>query len=179
MKPSILKKCAHCGTEFTTTNQRRIYCSKRCNDREYYDRHYKYHAHAKKVCLFCGKEYTPNSSHQKYCNADCAKQAGHQKIKDWHSEHADLVRIRNRAYNRDYRARRGTRYVRKPLQEIVCKECGQVFMQTYPLQKYCSEKCGRTYHHRAEKQRKQNYDLTLPETITQEKIDAYLKMLFG
>ena len=179
MKRTIEKKCAHCGEEFKATNPLQIYCCPRCNNRACYDRNYKKHGRTKKTCLVCGKQYVPNSNQQKYCGADCAKIAHRNQIQAWKEANAALVRVRSIKYSRDYRARRGNRYARKPLKQITCPQCGQVFMQSYPTQKYCSETCCRAYHHRAENRTKRKDNLAWLQTATQKQMDAFLKKLFG
>ena len=179
MKRSIQRKCAHCGKDFTATNPLRIYCSKRCNDRATYARNHECHGRAKKICLVCGKEYTPHSNQQKYCGADCAKQAQKNQTLSWRTANAELVHSRTIKYNRDYRARRGKRYARKPLQEIACRQCGEVFMQIDPKQKYCSVKCQRAWHHRPENRTKPKDKLAWLETATRGQMEEFLKKLFG
>lgn len=64
------KICPMCGTEFTTTRSRKIYCNVECQRaslKSTYD--YTPKAYEKRYCINCGKEL--DGKHSKYCSTEC------------------------------------------------------------------------------------------------------------
>lgn len=57
----MLIVCKGCGKEFTSSNNKKRYCSKECSGRAY----------PKKVCKECGKEFTPEAHNQLFCTKEC------------------------------------------------------------------------------------------------------------
>ena len=73
----MVKQCSFCGKDFEPTNNKQIYCDRKC----YWEGHAKEARRKlrkvyKRKCKFCGTEYETTDRRKIYCSNEC-------KIK-WH-----------------------------------------------------------------------------------------------
>jgi 5-methylcytosine-specific restriction endonuclease McrA len=71
--------CPTCGTVFTPSSARHVFCSKKCSqEKSRIDSHDKYHQRAvardrgERTCAECGSTFTPSTWNQIYCSAACS-----------------------------------------------------------------------------------------------------------
>lgn len=112
-----LRICPVCGKEFTTSNERRIYCCRNCIAAAYRDRNRVKH---EKICPICGKEFVARRSIDVYCSRECYEES---KV----------------IYRR-------THSVLKEQPEKICPICGQKFVGKSSRKIFCSRGCkGKAY----------------------------------
>lgn len=71
----VIKQCASCGIDFSTTNNRQRYCAPDCS------RDAQLVEHEPKTCKGCSRTFTPGVNFQVYCTPACRAQSrkrGHQ-----------------------------------------------------------------------------------------------------
>ena len=119
-KPTLT--CQFCGTEFTTYQKTRKYCSPQCNQKAhrqaYYDRHQQ-----DKTCPDCGKQFTTWRKDQVYCSPQCGPHGRHHQLEAVGTRH--------------------TPYIPRAKQPRVCLVCIEMYTPRLPTQKFCSEACRR------------------------------------
>lgn len=70
----MIKKCAFCGEEFETTNEKKLYCSNECryknklerDKKKYYEEKAK-NPLPKRICAVCGESFVPNRIDRVIC----------------------------------------------------------------------------------------------------------------
>lgn len=75
-KEVLHKVCPCCGTDFDTTDPRKIFCSIQCKNRE---KQRELHRRNKTVltitCAICGKQFTSTDGRRKCCSPECTHQS--------------------------------------------------------------------------------------------------------
>lgn len=80
------RTCAHCGTGFTSSDPRKIYCVRTCGQKAYRAKKPKKQRVYKPksipaTCAICGKDYIAKVAHGKYCGISCYRKANGRQ--DW------------------------------------------------------------------------------------------------
>lgn len=76
----MTSKCPICEKVFVATQNKQIYCSRKCRLEDQ-----KNLPDADHFCKWCGKKFIPTASAQKYCSKLCAKQKAPLVKTDWNA----------------------------------------------------------------------------------------------
>lgn len=114
-RPTYIKACNCCSTEFSSRNPNQVYCSSKCRKKTLSKRYYK--PKSKKIpiiitkeCPICSIEFNTSVTSKIYCSEKCGKKVS--KLKN------------------------------KPdANEFSCKKCGTLFLTTKKNKRFCSETC--------------------------------------
>lgn len=162
MRDVILeKRCARCGSQFTTPWPRQMYCSDRCKA-------------GVKACEQCGKEFaalTKNTS-GRFCTKACwyAYYAEHGKATKtcpvceatFHGEAATCSKACGYALRRSSHPERRT----------TCERCGEALPSNVkPGQRFCSRACSlQTMNRRGQRVRPEGFKRPTPQGYVQMKV---------
>lgn len=69
----MIKNCILCGNEFSTKNNRKIYCSKECSVKYSNKNNINVNKESKK-CLQCNEDFKPKSLYRRFCSKECYKE---------------------------------------------------------------------------------------------------------
>ncbi len=129
------KKCVICEAPFMPSNNRHIYCSKKCQKKANEQRREHRIENKKKefqTCEVCQTVFSPINRNHKFCSEQC-------RIK----KRNKIQKERGRRYREQYKKF-------KQIKARNCKFCGARFVSKIQNQIYCSEKCQKkAYRERA------------------------------
>lgn len=127
-----LKRCLHCGSQFTERHTAHAYCSRRCVQSSWKKRTREQHQTItrRRECVRCGEEFDPRRPNQKHCSKKCTR--------------------------RDAKRRYGAklRGCEIPLVQT-CVICGDAFKPFSLSARYCSQACRNQSYYQLRRNRRQ------------------------
>jgi endogenous inhibitor of DNA gyrase (YacG/DUF329 family) len=134
--------CQYCGKSYhPKTADRTTYCSRECYFASGKIGRWKLKKETTQKVWYCKICNKPMDTYHVYCSDECRKQRERDRYYANHDHNLELARIRD--------SKKIT-----PKHEVVCGECGKVFMQEYRNTRsvYCSDQCmkrsvNRNAHH--------------------------------
>ena len=152
-KPKITKTCVICGKEFETSHPNIVTCSDDCSKKRTRERDRE-----------CYRKRNPDARTMEQVLADSAKRKERlAKERKERAEAKEAERKKILAKKEKIKAA-NIAYWQEYIALHVCVVCGEVYTATYPLSKYCSNKCAKKAH----RKRDRYNGITVDNNITLE-----------